>query len=191
MRLLDNINYNGSEESVLVEEVKKAVNKLASEGVGVLNKDMLNDALVQVSGERCLESIKYLINQGADISTNHNHPVRTACLCNYPEIVRFFAEHGADIEDSKGPKSLNAVQIAFISVQEEILKYFIEDRGISVNAYDNLAIECAIARGRIEVVKYLRSLGAHIDDLDIQIRIADERGSTELVDYLRSIEDNG
>ena len=188
MRLLDNINYNGSEESVLVEEVKKAVNKLASEGV--LNKNILNDALVEVSGERCLESIKYLISQGADLLTGNNHPIRIACLCNYPEIVRFFVEHGADIEDSKGPKSLNAVQIAFISVQEEILKYFIEDRGISVNAYNNLAMECAISRGRIGVVKYLRSLGAHIDDLDIQIRIADEQGSTELAAYLRNIKDN-
>ena len=196
MEALDNINYNG--ENVL-EEVRKAFNKLTS-------KDVLNEALIWASRYGKLEAMKYLVEQGADVNTNdgeaikhtsrkgyleateylisqganfvvgNNFPVREAARNNHPETVKLLVNHGADIEDSNGPGSLSAVQWVFFFGYMELLKYFIENRGISVNAYDNYALKCAISHGRIEVVKYLKNLGAHIDDLDMETSLAKNNG---------------
>lgn len=215
MGTFDNINYNG--ENVL-EEVKRAVDKSTSEGV--LDKDMLDEALIWASryGQLAamkylvyigadvnandneaikhtgrkgyLEATKYLVSQGADLLTGNNFPVRKASQNNHPQTVKFLVEHKADIEDSNGSGSLNAVQWSFFFVHTELLKYFIEDKGISVNAYDNYAMRCVLSRGRTEIVEYLRRLGAHIDDLDTEIILADENGYSELAEYLRSIKTN-
>ena len=206
MKALDSINYNGKD---VLEAVKKAVGPLIS-------KDMLNDALIWASRYKqleatkylvgiganvnanndeaikhssrkgCLETTKYLVSQGANVRTGNNYPVRKASQNNHPQTVRFLVEQGADIRDSNGPESLNAIQWVFFFGHIELLEYFIEEQGISVNSYSNYPLRCAIAHGQVETaILLIQRFGADVDERALELAV--ENNYPELAEYLRNI----
>jgi ankyrin repeat protein len=206
MRVLDSINYSGKD---VLEGVKRIVNQADSKneynealiwtsrhgyleatkylvGIGADVNARNDEAIKHSSRKGCLETTKYLVSQGANVRTGNNSPVRAASEYNHPQTVRFLVEQGADIRDSNGPESLNAIQWVFFFGHVELLEYFIEEQGISVNSYNNYSLRCAIAHGRADIVRLLiQRFGADVDEKALELAV--ENNYPELAEYLRNI----
>ena len=101
--------------------------------------------------------VKYLVENGADITHLNNEAVRWASYDGHLEIVKYLVENGADITDENNQALRYASYYGYL----ELVKYLVEN-GSDVNAEDNYALREASENGHLEIVKYLTE---HVADI--------------------------
>ena len=107
--------------------------------------------------EGYLETIKYLIDNGADIHANNDGALRWAAENGYLEIVKYLVDNGADLHAGDD----YALRLAALNGYWEIVKYLV-DNGADIHASDGCALRLAARNGHLEIVKYLIDNGADI-----------------------------
>jgi ankyrin repeat protein len=146
-------------------------------------KDML---LMDAIYNGYLESVKYLVENHADINEKNQHgvtPLFIAVNREHLEIVKYLVEKGANVnmrndEDEVSVAIIRGgstpLLVAASNGHLEIVKYLVEN-GADVNvkcAYDTTPLMCAAVKGHLEVVKYL------IAEADVNVK--DAHGKTPL-----------
>jgi hypothetical protein len=129
-----------------------------------------------------LETIKYLVNQGANIHAWNDTPLRWAARYGHIDVVRYLVGQGADIHAEDDDALFDAARYGHI----DVVKYLVE-QGANVHARCEYALFGAANYGRTDVVKYLVEQGAdiHADD-DDALRCASRNGHTDVVKYLET-----
>ena len=111
------------------------------------------NALIWASKKGNLPVVKYLFENGADITTQNNESLIYASSKGYLSVVKYLVEHGADIT----ARNNDAVRWASENGHLPVVKYLVES-GADVTAHDNEALRWASQYGHSDVVEYLRSL---------------------------------
>jgi hypothetical protein len=125
-----------------------------------------------------IETLKMLVEKGADIHITGDYVLQLASQCGYLEIVKYLIEKGVDIHADND----FALRWASTNGQFETVKYLVE-KGANVHADDNSALESAVEKGYIEIVKYLVENEANIHVCDA-LEMASFNGHLEIVKYL-------
>lgn len=137
-----------------------------------------------------LEAVEVLVRLGADVnavSDTGSTPVRSSCYMTNIEVVKFLADHGADLEKP----NRNGGTCLINSVQNAELCRFLIDRGVDVNIADtsgNLALHYAIKEGRFETVQLLVERGSNPymrnEYGDDALQCASLKGYVDIVEFL-------
>ena len=90
---------------------------------------MMEDQLVEACEVGDLETVKQLVEQGADIHACHNRPLRFACANNNLHIVKYLLESGADINTRYGGFLDIVCELDFLSM----VKYLVTHGASTVN----------------------------------------------------------
>ena len=131
-----------------------------------------------------VNTIKYLVENGADI-----HTCDDIALCLYAknghlEVVKYLVENGANIHAHEEA----ALRWSADKGHLEVVKYLVK-HGADVHADDDFALCFAAAQGHLEVVKYLVENGANIHACDeAALCWFAEHGPFDVWVYLKSLE---
>jgi len=150
-----------------LEEVKRLVGK---------SSHLYNEALSCAVIQGDLETVKHLIEEGADIHVQDDAALKWAVIYGYADIVKYLIEKGANVhvQDDFALRSyVNDI---------EMVKY-LTSKGADVNALDGSALKEAVQRGNLEVAKVLVEAGADIKD-GKALTYAVLFGFLEIVKYL-------
>jgi ankyrin repeat protein len=198
-----------SEEHLIVEIVKYLISKGANPKV---RDEEGKTILHRAAEEGNLELVKYLVSKGFDVSARDKNgytPLFSAAERSL-KVLKYLVSKGGDI-NVRNKYGLSLLHGAAAALNLEVVKYLIS-KGLDVNAKDKyygatplhmalamsdkehvvnlrkfagkIVREEDIRRKRFEVVKYLVSKGARVDER--AIRYAKELGDTEIVRYLES-----
>ena len=122
------------------------------------NRKMLGEKnIFQLIEINDLQGIKYLHENGVDITTNDNCTIKWASRKGHLEVVKYLHENGADITADNN----YAIRSASKNGHLEVVKY-LHINGADITADNNYAIKWASRKGHLEVVKYLNINGADI-----------------------------
>ena len=142
--------------------------------------DRNNEALRDASENAHLPVVKYLVEHGADITAQNNAALRVASQNGHLTVVKYLHQNGANIND----RNNEAVRVASLNGRLNIVKYLTE-QGADITALNNLALRWASAEGHLSVVKYLVEHGADIHHRNNEaLRYAREK---DVIDYLTSL----
>ena len=136
---------------------------------------------IVTAGEmRHRDVFNYLINQGIDIRTDSDAPLRFASENGWINEVKYLINQGADVHaDGDG-----AVRWASYNGHIDVVRYLV-NQGANIHADDDNAVILASEHGELDMVKYLVSLGANIRARnDEAVKYAKSNGHTDVVDYL-------
>ena len=127
-----------------------------------------------------VETVKLLLDRGADIHACEDYALRRASDKGHTETVKLLLDRGADIHACED----YALRWASDNGHIETVKLLL-DNGADVHAYDDEALCWASENGHTETVKLLLEHGAdvHVHD-DCALRWASENGHTETVKLL-------
>lgn len=117
----------------------------------------LDTTLRDASARGDLETVKILVEIGANIHVKQNQPLRNASDRGDLEMVKFLIENGANIHARKD----GAFRYACRKNHVEVAKYLLS-QGACINAYDNEALREACDFNNFELVKFLLENGANI-----------------------------
>ena len=112
-----------------------------------------NRALIYASQNGYFPIVKYLVENGADITTQSNAPVIFASGKGHLSVVKYLVEHGADVTTNDN----EAVRWASEFGHSAIAAYLVE-HGSDITARDNEALIMAKRYKHKNVVEYIRSL---------------------------------
>ena len=127
-----------------------------------------------------IDAVKYLVKHKADIHMKNNYCVRWASKNGHLEVVKYLVKHKADIHI----KNNYCVRWASKNGHLEVVKYLVKHKA-DVHADDNYCVKWASENGHLEVVKYLVENKVDIHANDNQcVRWASENGHLEVVKYL-------
>ena len=126
-----------------------------------------------------LETIKYLVRNGADIKDEGSTALLFAADHNYPDVVEYLAIKGADVEI----RNNEPLRLSCARGHLETTKRLIEN-----GADINIGFIEASAFGKVKIMEYLVKNGAdiHIKN-DLPLRTASEGNHTEALKYLTSL----
>jgi len=142
----------------------------------------LNQELRTAACNGRLETVKYLVSQGADIHAERDEAVQNAAANGHLEIVQYLVNQGADIH----AESDAAVKWAARNGHLAIVHYLVI-QGADIHAGNDVAVRWAAENGHLEIVQYLVSQGADIRaDGDGAVRWAARNARLETVKYLVS-----
>lgn len=162
-----------------------------------INNGTMGSAMISAVENNKIESIKYLLNIGADPNVGYNKltPLEHACLQGNVEIAKILVEHGAKVDglEVKGKPLYNAAKSGNTDVVEYLIK-----KGASVNSIPKYsdgsggesALMAASYNGQFEAVKLLIENGADVNysdenvDKDTAIIWDAGQGSRHIVEYL-------
>jgi ankyrin repeat protein len=155
-----------------------------------------------------IETMKYLIENGADIHRQCDKPLRNACINGHIEIVKYLIGKGAVIyfDDEKsalmcatqgghievvkyliGKDAIVYTKVLVMACQYghiELVKYFIK-LGVDIHAHNEWSLRISAKRNHLETLKYLIEKGADIHaDKDSALRDSVGEGHTEIMKYL-------
>lgn len=146
----------------------------------------LNCALCRHAGEGNIRAMTEDLAAGADVNdAGWTTPLLEAIFADKLESCRFLLEHGADPELAGWSHSRPPLVEAAACGRTEILRYFIEERGMDVNFRDRAGwplLQRAVCWNQREVVECLLAHGA-----DINIR---SREKTNPLSALMSLNDS-
>ncbi|WP_082402873.1 ankyrin repeat domain-containing protein [Achromobacter xylosoxidans] len=134
--------------------------------------EQLMDAVVVEN----LETVKRLVEQGADIHFLRDCILRWAAGNGQLEVVKFLVEQGADIHADDDL----ALRWAAEEGHLDIVKFLVE-KGADIHARNEEPLERAAEEGYIEVVQFLVERGCPID-------IAKEYGTDAVQDFCKAYE---
>ena len=112
-----------------------------------------NKALNFASINGKLPLVRYLVEQGVNVTAQNNEAVIYASEKGHLSVVKYLTEHGADITAQNNL----ALRWASEKGHLEIVKYLIEN-GVDITVRDNYAVRWAKLKGHYDVVEYLYSL---------------------------------
>ncbi|XP_028395353.1 serine/threonine-protein phosphatase 6 regulatory ankyrin repeat subunit C-like [Dendronephthya gigantea] len=151
---------------------------------------ILRDAIKYQS----LKSVKYLVDNGADIHCEDESgktALHYAVHAGGTAIVKYFVEQcGADV-NRKDTNGLTVLQDAVTECTLDIVEYLVE-KGADVNGKKNdgwTVLHYAVRRGRLEVVKFLVKKGAEVNGkgtnkVGTALHIAVTKDTPEIAEYL-------
>lgn len=126
---------------------------------------------------------KYMVKNGADITAGDNYAIQMASSNGCLEVVKYLASNGADITTDDNI----VIQIASAKGHLEMVKHLVAN-GADVTANNNGAVRLASDNGHLEVVKCLVENGADVTANNNEaIRWASDSGHQEVVEYLQEI----
>jgi hypothetical protein len=171
----DMINYFG------VEEINKMPDSIACKFVSrIIDNIDINEIFINVAELGYLETVKILINRGADIHIDNDEAIRWASLNGHLEIVKFLFGKGADIHADNNC----AIRMASKNGHFEIVK-FLFDKNADIHADNDYAIRLASSNGHLKIVKFLFGKGANIhSNNDYAIRWSSVNGHLDVVKFL-------
>ena len=117
-------------------------------------------ALRQACRDGNFETIKSLVENGADIHAKYDKAIRDASRKGHLEVVKFLITSGAYIHTFDD----HTVQLASEYGHLDIVKLLVNE-GADIYADDNYAAQLASENGHIEVVKFLITEGADISKI--------------------------
>ncbi|PVZ97458.1 hypothetical protein BB558_006579, partial [Smittium angustum] len=104
----------------------------------------LDDLFKSASQKGNLKTVKYLLDNGVDISTAGAEALRLASISGNLEVVKYLIENGADIYINR------------------FVKYLIE-KGADIGKGGNDSLRAASENGNFDIVKYLVENGPGLD----------------------------
>jgi ankyrin repeat protein len=114
-----------------------------------------------------LEAVKSAVAQGANVNFKGPGgftPMNAAARNGHLEVVKYLAEHGADIDKSDNNRDKTPLLAASFKGHFDIVKYLVE-KGAKVNAQSIngfTPLHDAAYVGNLEIVKYLVEHGANV-----------------------------
>lgn len=127
-----------------------------------------------------LETIKYLIRSGADISINNYHVLCWSMAKKYFDIVKYLINSGADIKANDNYLLRTTISTSNLSMLEYLIK-----KGIDVQYNNNFPIYLAASLGFTDIVERLVKEGADFRaNNDEPLKMALEHGHYDMVVYL-------
>ena len=69
-----------------------------------------------------LEVVKFLVQHGADVTSQNNNPIRWASEFGHLEVVKFLVQHGADVTSQDN----NPIRMASHFGHLEVVKFLVE-----------------------------------------------------------------
>ena len=106
--------------------------------------------------ESSLKTIKYLVEQGADISIDDYYPLYMAAATNKLDVVKYLHEQGSDINANHSIYHTNQTPLVIASRDGhlDVVKYLV---GQGAGPIDQ-ALELARLNDQLDVIKYLNSV---------------------------------
>jgi ankyrin repeat protein len=142
--------------------------------------DKLGQELINAAAKGALETVKLLLENGANVHAENDRALHLASINGYVKIVKMLLEAGANVHAENDA----ALREAFSRGHVEIVKLLLEN-GADVHADNDYALQWASRNGYVEVVKILLENGADIHaDNDLALRWASSRGYVEVVKLL-------
>ena len=114
------------------------------------NMDGLFALTIRFKNQDLLKIIKYLHENGADITAENNYAIRWTSRNGYLDVVKYLHANGADITTGNN----YAIKWASNNGHLEVVKYLYIN-GADITVENNHAIRWASENGHLEVVKYL------------------------------------
>ena len=174
----------------------------------LLNKniDGLFALTIRFKNKDLLKTIKYLHENGADITADNNYAIEWTSRNGHLEVVKYLHENGADITENKyaidwashnghlevvkylhaNGAVISVIKWACINGHLDVVKY-LHIHGADIAAGNNHAIRWASRNGHLETVKYLHENGADIKaENNYAIKCASRNGHLEIVKYLHT-----
>lgn len=153
-----------------------------------------------------IDTIRYLVEHGADISCNNHHLLYWAANNNYFDIFKYLVESGADIKCNDNWILRNAIHNNNMTIAKYVIdkgadvnfgqgiglgiaasngclsmiKLLIQN-GLSIDSHNNHAIKMAVSNKFVNIVEFLINNGV---DKNIALQLAAKFGSLEIIDYL-------
>ena len=115
--------------------------------------DVKNYYLEQAARLGYLETVKYLIDSGANIHIRNNETLRWAVYQGHREIVKYLLEQGAYVHASDDYALRWAAENGYL----DVVKCAVE-HGANVLADNSYALRMANINGHIEVEEYLKEV---------------------------------
>lgn len=143
-------------------------------------KTIMDKQLIEASKVGDLETVKYLIENRADVRAENYYAFRWAAYNGHYEIVKFLVSVGADIHSYDD----YAFRSAACYGRLEMVKFFVSI-GANIHAKNDYAIRHASGNGHLETVKYLVSIGANVHNGGA-IHCASCNGHFDVVKFLVS-----
>jgi ankyrin repeat protein len=140
-------------EAKLVKRKTQGWSHEALLNIVIVNKVELGDA----SKEGCIEVVRLLLENGADIHVQKDYSLRLASFYGHVEVVRLLLESGADVHADDD----YALRLASFYGHVEVVRLLLAS-GANVHAKDDCALRWASDKGHIEVVDLLVSYGAKL-----------------------------
>lgn len=134
------------------------------------------------AGKGNLETVKALINAGADVNAQgrfFGYALEAAAWNGHKAVVEFLLENGADV-NAQGGEYGNALQAAAYKAFQGVVELLLE-KGADVNAqggYAGNALQAASTSGNVAVVRLLLEKGADVNAQGGQYRTALQAAST-------------
>ena len=130
-----------------------------------------------------VNTIKYLLKNGADIHADDDYALRSCVKKGYLKVVKYLIEQGADIHT----RNDSSLRFASEYGRLETVKYLVE-QGANIHANDDEALINAALSRNLDVVKYLVEQGANIHvNNDEALRRSVEYDHLEVVKYLKTL----
>lgn len=140
----------------------------------------MDDRLIEASKVGDLETVQYLIENGADVHADNYYAFRWAAYNGHLGVVRLLVSVGADIHSFDD----YAFRSASCYGRLEMVKFLVSI-GAKIHAKNDYAIRHASGNGHLETVKYLVSIGANVHNGGA-IHCASCNGHLETVKFLVS-----
>ena len=119
-------------------------------GADVNSGDILDSAVV--SGD--LNVVKYLLAHGANMD---NSALVTAANENYPDIVAFLLDRGADVHYINDQALRDAAKHGYLNIVKMLVNH-----GANITANRNEALRNAVKNNHLDVAKYLASIAFNL-----------------------------
>jgi ankyrin repeat protein len=155
------------------------VQLLLDHGFGTMNQENIIDiAMKSAVSEGCLEIVRLLFRNGANIHSNDDLALRVAIKSRKVDIVKYLIEHGAFMDS----------EMLFLAAQHgncATMKLLTErGRFMNVHAKNDFAFKLAAQEGHLPMIQYLVLLGAdiHLDE-EYAFRVAASKGYFKVVEY--------
>ena len=175
----DVLHSNRKKHSAKKGSVKK-VKKISAKKSTQKGGTDLNKLLKYSSKKGDFESVKRLVELGANIHTEYDQPLVLSSKNGHLEIVKFLVENGANIR----ARNDEALVLSSKNGHLEIVKFLVEN-GANVHAQDDEALVSSSSDGHLEVVKFLVANGANIHAQDdMALRLSSEDGHFEVENFL-------
>jgi hypothetical protein len=126
-----------------------------------------------------VKTIKFLIENGANIHAKDDDSLYWAAYYGYFDVVKYLVEHGANVHANDDYALRCAAENGYL----DMIKYLVE-HGADIHADDDYALETAVYHGNFDIVKYLTEHGANVHAND---DYAFHYGDKAVVEYLQSL----
>jgi len=156
-----------------------ALQYLYNKGIDIYSDNHLLQAIL----DNQLLIIKYLVNNGINIHGNNNdeQPLLDAIRLNNSPIIKYLINNGANVSYKRNKPFIRAVATGNL----DVIKYMVDTSDPNNRFNLHFAMVIAVQNNRLNVLKYLESIGADIHARDdIALRWAAKHGALNSVRYL-------